>query len=235
MKKLIIIGNWKSYKGISDANAWFDAFSRLFSEKNHQWTDITVVLCPPYTLLPLSQQRIEKDHLPLALGGQDVSAFDEGAHTGEINTHQLAEFATWTIIGHSERRRDLGETDVLLFQKVEKAKKQGLRVVYCLQNEVVEAPKGVDVIAYEPPWAISSVSGGVPQNPESANRVCEKIVQKYPGIPVIYGGSVTLDNVASFVSQEHIWGVLPGNASLDADKFYSLIDHATQSQTHLLT
>lgn len=224
MKKLFIAGNWKSYKGIGETNAWFDAFKKLFKQEHPSWTNLTVVLCPPYTLLPLCKERIDKSELPLFLGGQDVSAFDEGAHTGEINTHQLAEFATWTIIGHSERRRDLGETDALLLQKVEKAKKQGLSVVYCVQNEVVEVPTEVDIIAYEPPWAISAVSGGIAQNPESANRVCAKIVNKYPGIPVIYGGSVGVDNVARFITQEHINGVLPGNASMDAEKFFHLID-----------
>lgn len=224
MKKLFIAGNWKSYKGLSEANKWFDAFEKLTHKKNPSWTNLTVVLCPPYTLLPLCKERIQKAKLPLLLGGQDVSAFTEGAHTGEINTHQLAEFATWTIIGHSERRRDLGETDALLFQKVEKAKNQNLRVIYCVQNEVVEVPNDVDIIAYEPPWAISAVSGGVAQNPESANRVCAKIVDKYPGIPVIYGGSVGPDNVESFVTQEHIRGVLPGSASMDPEKFFRLID-----------
>lgn len=230
MKKLFIAGNWKSYKGIAEANAWFDTFGKLYTEKHPSWTNTTVILCPPYTLLPLCKERIEKDRLPLLLGGQDISAFDEGAHTGEINTHQLAELATWSIIGHSERRRDLGETDALLLQKVEKAKSQGLHVIYCVQNEVVEVPpKQVDIIAYEPPWAISAVSGGVAQNPESANRVCEKIVHKYPNIPVIYGGSVTADNVHSFVSQEHIGGVLPGGASLDPEKFFTLIERASSA------
>lgn len=230
MKKLFIAGNWKSYKGIVEGKAWFDAFGKLYNEKHPSWTNVTVILCPPYTLLPLCKECIEKDRLPFVLGGQDVSAFDEGAHTGEINTYQLSEFATWSIIGHSERRRDLGETDAILLQKVEKAKKQGLHVIYCVQNEVVEVPKNVDIIAYEPPWAISTVSGGVAQNPESANRVCKKIVKKYPGIPVIYGGSVTADNVLSFVTQEFIWGVLPGGASLVPEKFFALIDSCSSKR-----
>lgn len=229
MKKLFIAGNWKSYKSTGDAKAWFDLFQKLYNEKHPSWTNVTVVLCPPYTLLPLCRDRITKDQLPFLLGGQDVSAFDEGAHTGEINTRQLSEFASWTIVGHSERRRDLGETDTLLFQKVDKAKQAGLHVIYCVQNEVVEVPEGVDIIAYEPPWAISAVSGGVAQNPDSANRVCQKIVKKYPSIPVIYGGSATADNVASFVGEEYISGVLPGGASLDPTKFYNLIAAASSS------
>ena len=227
MKKLFIAGNWKSYKGISDVNAWFDIFQNLHKQNHSVLVNTTTILCPGYTLLSLCKDRIVKDQMPLHLGGQDVSAFDEGAHTGEINAHQLAEFATWCIVGHSERRRDLGETDALLFQKTEKAKKENLNVIYCVQNEAVDVPKGVDVIAYEPPWAISSVSGGIAQNPDSANRVCEKIVHNFPGIPVIYGGSVTADNVMSFIKQEFISGVLPGGASLDPNKFFKLIAAAT--------
>jgi len=228
MNKLFIAGNWKSSKGIDDANAWFDTFRRLYAHGNHpSWPHVTILLCPPYTLLPLCKERIAKDGLPLLLGSQDVSAFDEGAYTGEINAHQIAEFATWSIIGHSERRRNLGETDGLLFQKTEQAKKEGLRVVYCVQDEAVDVPAGVDVIAYEPPWAISAVSGGRAQHPESAGRVCETIARKHPGVPVVYGGSVTAENVSSFVRQEFISGVLLGGASLEPDKFFALIDKAS--------
>lgn len=227
MKKLFIAGNWKSFKGTTELNTWFDTFEKLYLAKRPTWPNLRIVLCPPYTLLYECRQRLRKQILPLELGGQDVSAFDEGAHTGEINAKQLREFASWSIIGHSERRRDLGETDTLLFQKVEKAKKHGLRVIYCVQNEVVEIPTGIDVIAYEPPWAISAVSGGIAQNPESANRVCKKIVENHPGTPVIYGGSVTSDNVVDFMRQKHIGGVLPGGASLDAERFFVLIDRAS--------
>lgn len=222
-KKLFIAGNWKSYKGVQEAKGWFEKFASLSDSNPFDWSKITAVLCPPYTSLPFAYEQIRAHKLSLLLGGQDVSSFGAGAYTGEINVEQLSEFATWTIIGHSERRRNLGETDTLLFDKVKAAKSGGLKVMYCVQDEAVMVPEGVDIIAYEPPWAISAVSGGVAQNVESANRVCEKIVGHHPSVPVIYGGSTTPENVVSFIKQPHISGVLPGGASMDPEKFFTMI------------
>lgn len=235
MKHFYIAGNWKSYKGVNDAAAWVDKFAQLYKEKPFSPEVVTVVLCPPFTLLSQMSADIKKHNLPITLGSQDVSPYDEGAYTGEVNAKQLSEFVGWTIIGHSERRRNLGETDELLAHKVTQAKAAGLSVIYCVQDEAVIVPETVDVIGYEPPWAISAVSGGVAQNVESANRVCEKIRIKYPHIPVIYGGSATPENVSSFVSQSAISGVLPGGASMDPEKFFAMIsalsNHADEA-TH---
>lgn len=224
MKHLFIAGNWKSFKSLKDAQEWSTIFTSLWNTGAHDWSNVTAVLCPPYTLLPFMHDEFQKTKIPLQLGAQDVSPFGEGAFTGEINASQITEFSSWAIIGHSERRKNIGETDMLLAQKVSQAKSAGLQVMYCVQDESVFVPDGVDIIAYEPPWAISAVSGGVAQNPESANRVCEKIMTKHPGIPVIYGGSTTPDNVLTFVSQSAISGVLPGGASMDPTKFFRMID-----------
>ena len=227
MKKLFIAGNWKSFKQTREASQWFDAFEKLQRETPITRDHLTTVLCPAYTLMPLAAERIKRGNLPIELGSQDVSHLGEGAYTGEISAKQIAEFATWTIIGHSERRRNLGETDALLFGKVKEAKAHSLSIVYCVQDESITVPEGIDVIAYEPPWAISAVSGGIAQNPESAGRVCEKIVVKYPHIPVIYGGSATADNVTDFIRQPAISGVLPGGASLDPEKFFRIMQTMT--------
>lgn len=223
MKHFYIAGNWKSYKGLAEAGAWVEKFAQLYKEKPFSKDAVTVVLCPPFTLLSQMSSDIKKYNLPIALGSQDVSPFGEGAYTGEVNAKQLSELVGWTIVGHSERRRNLGETDELLSHKVTQAKAAGLSVIYCVQDEAVIVPESVDVIGYEPPWAISAVSGGVAQNEESANRICEKIRLKYPHIPVIYGGSATPENVTSFISQSAISGVLPGGASMDPEKFFAMI------------
>ena len=227
MKHFFIAGNWKSYKLCDDAKAWFETFTTLVKSSAVPYDSVTAVLCPPYTLLSYAHKEIKTNALPILLGGQDVSPFGEGAYTGEISAKQLAEFAQWCIIGHSERRKNIGETDPLLIQKVSQAKAAGLKVIYCVQDESVFVPDGIDVIAYEPPWAISAVSGGIAQNPESANRVCEKIVAKHPEVPVIYGGSTTPDNVLAFVGQPAISGVLPGGASMDPEKFFRMIEALT--------
>lgn len=213
MKSLIIAGNWKSNKTIDEAEVWMAAFKAVWD------TNITVILCVPYTLLGYFAAKKPQ----FLIGAQDVSHLPPGAYTGEINAMQLKELAQWVIIGHSERRNHLGETDEILAKKVIQAKDAGLKVIYCVPNDSTSIPKGVDVVAYEPVWAIGT---GKSDTPENANAIIEKIKAKSQLSAVLYGGSVTAANVASFVSQPSIDGVLPGGASLDPEKFAELIASA---------
>lgn len=212
MKQLIIAGNWKSNKIVSEAEAWVAKYTS-------QPEDITVVLCAPFTLLPI----LASKKLLFLLGAQDVSPFPEGSYTGEVSAHQIKEFVDWVIIGHSERRKNFGETDELLAKKVEQAKSAGLKIIYCVPDDSTAIPKSVDVVAYEPVWAIGT---GKSDSPENANSVIANIKAKSQIPAVIYGGSVTAANVASFVGQPAIDGVLPGGASLDAKTFVELITNA---------
>ena len=181
----------------------------------------TIIICAPFTLLQFLHERART----FELGAQDVSPFGEGAYTGEVNAKQLKEFVTWIIIGHSERRKNFGETEDILKEKVAQAKNIGLKIIYCVPDENSTMPTGVDVIAYEPVWAIGTGKTDTPQN---ANRVVEVLKSKF-SIPVIYGGSVSPENVASFIAQPNIDGVLPGGASLDAVKFAELIQNASNA------
>lgn len=213
MKKLFIAGNWKSNKTVSEAQAWLSAAR----DPNGN-----IVICVPFTLLPALKGG------PFVVGAQDVSPFAEGAYTGEVSARQAGEFADWVIVGHSERRKYFSENDDLLQKKVQQAKKAGLKVIYCVPDSETVVPENVDVIAYEPVWAIGT---GKTDTPENADRVCAKIKERTNNAMVIYGGSVTDKNVASFVRMPHIDGVLPGGASLDPVTFSRLIDaaqHATK-------
>ncbi len=210
MKKLFIAGNWKSNKTLFEAKDWIQKFRATWNG------NVTVVLCAPFTLL----STLKFQNLPFTLGAQDVSAFGEGAYTGEINAKQLKELVTWVIIGHSERRKNFSETDEVLAKKVEQAKLAGLKIIYCVPDDSTVVPLHVDVVAYEPVWAIGT---GKTDTPENANSVITTIKAKSQVSTVIYGGSVTADNVASFIREPSIDGVLPGGASLDAEKFMNLI------------
>ena len=216
MKKLLIVGNWKSNKGIAEAHDWLE-------KCKVKWESATVVLCVPFTLLYPLKQEIDRLQIPLALGAQDVSPFPDGAYTGEVSARQIKEFADWVIIGHSERRKYFSETDEILIQKVDQAKSAGLHIIYCVPDKETTIPSGVDTVAYEPVWAIGT---GKSDTPENAGEVIREIKVKSNITVVIYGGSVTQENVASFVSQEAIDGVLPGGASLDPEKFANLIKNA---------
>jgi len=219
MKKLLIVGNWKSNKTILEAKKWLQEWNVQFPISNIQWRNATVVLCVPYTLLYPLKQEIDRLQIPIQLGAQDVSPFPDGAYTGEVSARQVREFAEWVIIGHSERRQHFGEADAMLAQKVDQAKKEGLKIIYCVQDEHIVVPQGIDVIAYEPVWAIGT---GKSDTPENAQHV---IAAMNAGIR-LYGGSVTPENIRSYVEQPAIDGVLVGGASLDPEKFISLITNA---------
>lgn len=224
MKSLFIAGNWKSNKTTSEAMSWLRNFQLPIS--NDQLKNTAIVLCVPFTLLYLLKQEIARLKLPIQLGAQDVSPYDAGAYTGEVNAAQIKEFADWVIIGHSERRKNLKETDDMLAQKVVQAQNVGLKIIYCVQDEHTQIPNGIDVVAYEPVWAIGTSKTDTPEN---ANHVIETIQSTSHISSIIYGGSVTADNVVSFVSQRAIGGVLPGGASLDGIKFSALIANASHA------
>lgn len=216
MKKLLIAGNWKSNKTAKESIEWIGSFKPE--------TQAQVILFVPFTLLYPLKQEIDRLHLSIQLGAQDVSPFSEGAYTGEVSARQIKELADWVIIGHSERRKYFGESDELLSQKVEQAKSAGLNVIYCVPDEITPVPAGVEYVAYEPIWAIGT---GKTDSPQNANQVIASIKLKTHVHTVIYGGSVTAENVVSFVSEEAIDGVLPGGASLDPNKFAQLITQAS--------
>lgn len=216
MKSLFIAGNWKSNKMVAEAKEWMQKFTAT-------WENITVVICAPFTLLSGLKEMTQELKSQVLLGAQDVSPFPAGAYTGEVNALQVKEFADWVIIGHSERRKNFGETDDMLQKKVTEAKSAGLKIIYCVPDDATLVPVGVDVVAYEPVWAIGT---GKSDSPENANTVIAAIKAKTAVPTVIYGGSVTEENIASFVSQAAIDGVLPGGASLDPEKFAALIANA---------
>lgn len=192
---------------------------------NAKLENVPIVLCVPFTLLYPLKLEIEKFTLPLELGAQDVSPFPDGAYTGEVSARQIKELCDWVIIGHSERRQHFAETDAMLAQKVLRAKEAGLRVIFCVPDDAHAAPAGVDVVAYEPVWAIGT---GRSETPERASSVITRIKENAHSATALYGGSVTADTVASFLSQQAIDGVLVGGVSLDAQAFSRLITNATR-------
>lgn len=215
MKSIFIVANWKSNKTVAEAEIWLESFKPPV-------TDRTVIICAPFTLLHLLHERKSG----FELGAQDVSPFGEGAFTGAINARQLKELVSWVLIGHSERRKYFGETDETLAQKVTQAKAAGLRVLYCVQDEKTPIPGGVEAVAYEPVWAIGT---GKTDTPPNANGVITAI-KKTSNVPIVlYGGSVSGGNIASFVSQPSIDGVLVGGGSLDPDIFVQILANAAAS------
>ncbi len=217
MKQLIIVANWKADN--IDIRTWCQKLAKNLDVGQEK----KIIICPPFHHLFLLQKIIFELNLPLFVGSQDVSAFAIGAYTGEEPAELLKELITYTILGHSERRKYLREDDELLRAKAGLALKNGITPIFCVQDETTFVPQGVTIIAYEPEGAIGT---GRPDTPENASRVAKLLKEKYPNVAVLYGGSVVVENVASFTKASSIDGVLVGGASLDPVTFTKIIKQA---------
>lgn len=220
MKRKFIVGNWKSNISNSEAKNWLDEFKI----NDLEITDKEIVVCPSFTLLPFVKKLIVNSQLSIAIGAQDISQFDEGAYTGEVNGEQIKEFADYVIIGHSERRQYFKEDNKTLQRKVEMAIKYNLMPFFCVQDRDTTVPAGVKIVAYEPVGAIGT---GNPDTPDNAEQIAAAIKSVNKEIThVLYGGSVTSDNINSFTKMPDIDGVLIGGASLDPVEFLKIINNA---------
>lgn len=219
MKNLYIVANWKENKTTDEAIRWLREISPSINS-GQTILNKKVIVCPSFMLVPQVWQFIKSNNLPIEIGVQDISRFDEGAHTGEVSAREAAEYAKFSIIGHSERRA-LGETDEDVQEKVEMAVKNDIESIVCVVNENVPIPTGAKIVAYEP---IEAIGTGNPDTPENAEKVAHLVKSKTPQVSyVLYGGSVTSENVKNFTSMDHIDGVLVGGASLDPVEFSSII------------
>jgi triosephosphate isomerase len=207
-----------------------------------------VVICPPFTSIPIASPRLRDT--PVLLGAQTMHWELEGAFTGEISAPMLREFGvSHVILGHSERRAFCNETDRTVHLKVRTALDQGLTPIVAVGEtsderaagatdervvaQTLAALEGVSdaelyrvVIAYEPIWAIGT---GKNCDPDEADRVMATIRHCLSGLrdtPILYGGSMNAENVASYVARPNINGGLVGGASLDAGGFAKLIANA---------
>lgn len=221
MNKLFIVGNLKSYKTQSQGLEWLENFKKI-KELGEISKEKEIVVCPPFTLLYLFKSYFLQNNLSAKLGAQNVSPFDEGAYTGEVNAKQIKDFADYVLIGHSERRNNFGENDEVLSKKVQTSLKYDLKPIYLVQNKETLIPQGSELIAYEPVFAIGS---GTPDTPENAKDVSDFIKTK-GNYQILYGGSVTPQNVKSFTDKENLSGVLVGGASLDPNEFIEIIKNA---------
>lgn len=219
MDSFFIVANLKSNKTYDEAKLWLDTFKTI---DKSLLEGKKIIICPSFTLLGLFKSFSSDNNLKVSLGAQSVSSLDEGAHTGEVNAKQIKDFADYVIIGHSEERKLLNESDETLTQKVNLCLKYELNPIFCVQQKDTFIPQGVSLVAYEPVFAIGS---GNPDTPENANEVASSVKQKGE-YRVLYGGSVTKENVGNFTSQPNLSGVLIGGASLEAQELIKIIQNA---------
>ena len=251
MSKTIIMANWKMKLYGKEAEELAEEFTKLYKP----FGEVEVVLCPDYLNLQTVSKKIKGKEIKL--GAQDCFWEESGAFTGEVSPRSLKEVGCeYVIIGHSERRTFLGETDEMVNKKVLAVLKEGLIPVICVgetfeerqegnkdfvvMNQVSKALEGVDignnelVIAYEPVWVIGSGQAVMPEEAEHTHQVIRQVlVDKFEldtvkeKIRIIYGGSVEPLNIQGFLAMNNIKGVLVGGASLDSNIFNELVKSAS--------
>lgn len=218
MEKTLLVANWKSHKSYQQTQEYF----RKFVEKKDQLalSRTEIVICPSFPSLESAKTIVDAHALPVQIGVQTISQFEEGAYTGEVAASQIQSVARYVIIGHSERRQNFGETEEIIEQKVAQAHAVGLSVILCVQGGETPVYENVACIAYEP---ISAIGTGNPDSPENVTAVLSAIHEKAPNARLLYGGSVDPETISQFLSIKHIHGFLVGGASLDPDTFLSLV------------
>ena len=208
-----------------------------------------VAVCPPFPYLPAVAGIVAGT--PVALGAQDVSRHASGAHTGEVSAGMLHDVGCrWVVVGHSERRTRLGETDEAVRAKFERARKAGLVPIACVgetleEREAGEAERvvgrqvdalladggaeavGESVIAYEPVWAIGTGRNAAPEDAQAMHRaVRERVAGRSEAaaesVRILYGGSVSEGNAAALFAMPDVDGGLVGGASLDSERFIAI-------------
>lgn len=217
MKNLWIIANWKSNKTIKEALEWIAYVGPKIEKREH----LKVVVCPPFTDVQEVKKAVTVGNFPLMVGVQDLSPFDSGAYTGEEAANIMKDFIELAILGHSERRQNFGESDEMVAKKVIQAIDHNIIPLVCVQDENTIVPDQVKLVAYEPTFAIGS---GNPDTPENADQVAKTLKEKLGEVEVLYGGSVTSENVKAFVQRDNINGVLIGTASLDSQELVKIVD-----------
>lgn len=216
-KDIWVIANWKSNKTISEALDWVSKVGPNVPRRD----DFKVVVCPTFSCLSEVKKAIKVGNFPLMVGSQDLSPFGVGAYTGEETAALLKELVSISILGHSERRQNFSENFEMIAKKLEQALQNNITPLVCVQGPDTPVPSGCKLVAYEPIFAIGT---GNPDTPENANDVASLLKQKYgQDLEVLYGGSVTAENIKSFIDRSEISGVLIGKASLDAEEFSKMV------------
>jgi triosephosphate isomerase (TIM) len=217
-KEIWIIANWKSNLSLSESLDWINKVG----PKVNKGSNLRVVVCPRFSALSEISHEVLVNNYPLLVGSQDLSPFDVGSFTGEEPASLIKEVAKISIIGHSERRKNFGETDEMIEEKIKKARSARIEPVLCIQDETTPIPSSVEIVAYEPVFAIGT---GIPDTPENAEKVASAVKEGRENLKILYGGSVTSENCKSFISQENINGLLIGKSSLNPYEFLKIIEN----------
>ncbi len=247
-KRPLVAGNWKMELSHKSAIEVMRAIKKLLSTMT---VECDIVVCPSYPSLEAISAMTKKG-FPLAVGAQTIHAAERGAYTGEVSAVQIRPFVEWCIVGHSEVRSMRGETEEQINQSAELLLRHGIIPIVCigetgeerehdqtvekittqiniLLNHLDRTSLTKTVLAYEPIWAIGT---GVTPDPDqvaevvllirklTADRFAQDVADR---LRILYGGSVTPENVSQYVGGPVADGVLVGGASTHPRSFVDII------------
>lgn len=247
MRKPFIAGNWKMNTDSASAVALAAGLAKELSSVD----TVDVAVCPPFVYLQSVAAALSASNI--ALGSQNVYFEEKGAFTGEISCAMLKDTScAYAIIGHSERRHVLGETDAMINKKISAAISGGLLPIFCVgelleerqggtTNEVVagQIKNGLEgicaesiqavTVAYEPVWAIGTGLTATPEQAQEVHAMIRGLLTDLYGneiaqtIRIQYGGSAKPGNTAELMSQPDVDGLLVGGASLKVEDFAAMV------------
>jgi triosephosphate isomerase len=249
VRRKFIVANWKMHTTSFEAQQLVKCIINGFATPDH----VTVIICPPFPYLPIVGDMLRGSRI--LLGAQNMYPESEGAFTGEVSPTMLLDLnCKYVIVGHSERRHKLGESDAFINRKVTCALTSGLQVILCVGETLKERQSGQTEavldrqlstglagitpetlanvsVAYEPVWAIGNDEHhATPQEAHDTHMLIRNKLGQMLGatwaekLTVSYGGSVEPGNAAEFLGKDGIDGVLIGGASLKADEFLAIIN-----------
>ena len=240
----LIAGNWKM-NGLKASMAEFEA---MLAGAPALAPKADLLVCPPATLISACVEKAG-GNAAIAVGAQDCHPKPSGAHTGDISAEMLADAgARAVIVGHSERRADHGESDLLIRQKAEAVWRAGLVAIVCIgetqqQRDAgqtldicggqlnLSLPEGARaenlVVAYEPVWAIGTGRTPTTADVEQIHKfIRELLTERFSGegaaMRILYGGSVKPSNASELMAVPNVNGALVGGASLKAADFLAI-------------
>ncbi len=247
MRKIIIAGNWKLNKTISEAVE----LAQAIKDQAVDVTNVDIAVCPVFTAISEVGKIVNGSNV--GLGAQDVYWKESGAFTGEVSASLLKDAGCqYVIIGHSERRQYFGETNETVNNKVKAVLEAGLTPIVCVGEnlEEREADKAFDVVkdhienslkgfsademkkmvlAYEPVWAIGTGKTASPEQAQEIHAFIRGLLKDMhdedvsQAMRIQYGGSVKPENAKDLMGQEDIDGALVGGAALKVDSFVGII------------
>lgn len=248
-RPLLMGSNLKMYKTAGQTKEYLAALQELTADIPR--TELQLFIIPSFTSLPAAVEQVDQDLI--RIGAQNVFWEDQGAWTGEISPLMLKDLGVGLVeLGHSERREHFGDTDLTVQRKVQAVLRHGMHALICVGETAQEKELGVGTerlraqvkialhgvpegaldqiwIAYEPVWAIGEK--GVPAEAPYANEmhgvIRQVLKELYPNrgadVPILYGGSVNLDNAESFAAQPEVDGLFVGRSAWEAARFNEMI------------